>query len=62
MSYKLALQRGNDNHVLSHPAGAIDEANLALAGRVIIDDISQYVPHYVLSISNQKLLLGQIVS
>ena len=62
MGYKITLQRNSDNHVLSHPAQANDALNLALAGRVIIDDISLYVPHYTSSVSNQKLLLGDIVS
>ena len=35
---KLTLHRKSDNQVLSHPAGAFDPANLALAGRVIIDE------------------------
>ena len=60
--YKLTLQKNSDNHVLSHPAKANDAANVALAGRVFIDDISWYVPHYTPSLSNQKLLLGHIVS
>ena len=62
LAYKLTLQRNSDNHVLSHPAQANAAANLALAGRVIIDDISLYVPQYTPSISNQKLMLSHIVS
>ena len=62
MGYKLTLQRNSDNHVLSHPAQAIDAANLALAGRVIIDDISWFVPHYTPSISNHTLMLEHVVS
>ena len=62
MGYKLTLHRNSDNHVLSHRAGANDAANLASAGRDIIDDISLYVPHYTPNISNQKLLLGHIDS
>ena len=62
LGYKLTLQRNSDNHVLGHPAGANDAASLALTGRVIIDDISLYVPHYTPSKSNQKMLLGHIVS
>ena len=38
------------------------QQNLALTGRVIIDVISLYAPHYTPSISNQKILLGHIVS
>ena len=59
---KLTLQRNIDINVLSQPAGANDAANLALAGRIIIDDISLYVPHCTPSISNQKLMFGHIVS
>ena len=61
LGYQLTLQGNSDNHVLSHPAQANDAANLALAGRVIIDDISWYVPHYTPNISNQKLMSSEIV-
>ena len=59
---ELTIQRNGDIHVLSHLAGAYDAANLALAGRVIIDDISLFVPHCTPNKSNQKLILGHIVS
>ena len=62
MEYKSTLQRNSDNHVLSYPAQSNDAAKVALAGRVTIDVISWYVPHYTSSISNQKLMLGHIVS
>ena len=62
MGYILPLQRNSDNHVLSYPAGSNDAAKLVLAGRVIIDDISLFVPHFTPGISNQKLMLGHIVS
>ena len=62
MGYKLTLQRNSDNHVICHPAQANDVAYLAVAGRVIIDDISCYVPHYTPSITNQKLMLEHIVT
>ena len=89
LGYKLTLQRNNDNHVLGHPVQTNDAVNVALARRVIIDDISHvlghplqtngavnvaladrvfiddiglYVQHYIPSISNQKLMLGPIVS
>ena len=61
-SYELTIQINSDNHVLSHPAGANDAANFALAGSVIIDDISRCVPHYAPYISSRKLMLGRIVS
>ena len=59
---KLTLRRNSDSHVISHTAGANDAVNLALAGRVYIDDISLYVPHYTPNISDQKLMLRHIVS
>ena len=62
LGYKLTLQRNSDNHVLSHPPQVDDEGNLALAGRVIIDDISWYVPHYTPSVKNQNSTLRNIES
>ena len=62
LGYKLTLQRIGDNHVLSHPPQANDAANVALAERVLIDDISWYDPHYSPIISNQKLMLSIIAS
>ena len=56
------LQKNSDNYVLGHRAGATNADNLALAGRVIIEDLSWYVPHYTRNISNQKLILGHFVS
>ena len=61
LGYISTIQRVSDNHVLSHPAGDNDAANMALAGRVIIDDISLYVPHYFPNWSNRKLLLGILI-
>ena len=61
-AYKFTLQRNNDEHVLSPQAGATDAANVALAGRVIIDDKKMYVPPYIPNISNQKLMLEPIVT
>ena len=62
LGYNLTLQRNSDDHVLSHGAGATNVENLALAGRVFIEDLSRFVPHYTPSISNQKFFLGHIVS
>ena len=62
LGYKLKLQRISDNHVLSHPPQANEAANLASAGRVIIEDLSWYVPHFTLSVKNQKLLFRHIES
>ena len=47
--------------MISHRAETNAE-NLALAGRVIIEDVSLYISTYTPSISNQKLLLSHIVS
>ena len=62
LGYKTTFQRKSNNLVLSHGAGIDIEANLALAGRVIIEDLSWYFPHYTPSMSNQNLMLGHIVS
>ena len=62
MCYNLTLQRNSDNHVLSHPAQANDAANLVIARMVILDDIRLFVAQYTPSITNQKLMLGHIVS
>ena len=40
MGYRFSLQRNSDKPLLGHPAQGNFEANLALAGRFIIDDIS----------------------
>ena len=61
LGYILTLQKNSDNHVLSLRAGT-DVENLALAGIVIIEDISWYVPNYTPNISNQKIMLEQILS
>ena len=58
----MILQRNSCNHSLIHPAGANDAANFDLAGIVVIEDISFYVPHDTPNTSNQKLMLGHIVS
>ena len=62
LGYELTLQRKSDNLNLRHPVQANDAANQALAGRFIINGISWFIPSYTGSISNQKLLLGHIVS
>ena len=43
LGYKLTLQRNSDNHVLSRRSGT-DAENDALAGRVLIEEISWNVP------------------
>ena len=62
MGYKIILQRSSDNQAIGHPAQASVATNLSLAGRVIKEDLSWYVPHYTPNISNQNLMLGHIVS
>ena len=62
LGYKLKLQINSDNHVIIHPAQANVAANLALAGRVIINYISWFVPLCTPSMSNQKLMLSNIAS
>ena len=62
LGYKLASQRINDYHVISHRAGATNADNFALAGRVFIEDLSSYVPHYFPSKLNQNVMLGHFVS
>ena len=61
LGYKLTLQWNCDNHILGHSTGANDGANVVLAGRIPIDDMSLYVPHYTPNISNQKIMLGHFV-
>ena len=62
LGYESTLQRNSNNRVLSHRPGAKNAENLALAGRIIIDDKSLYVPHYTPNISTQKLMLRHIIS
>ena len=59
LGYKETIQNKSDNHVVTPRAGTNAES-LALAGKVFIDDISQYVPHYTPKLSNQKTMLGHI--
>ena len=58
--YKLALQRNSDNHAISHRAGT-EAANLALAERILLEDISLFVPHYTPVLSPQTLMLEHFV-
>ena len=62
LGYKLTLQRNGDNHVLSHPPQANGAANIALAARVMINNLSWYMPHYTPSMSNRNLMVGHIIS
>ena len=58
----MTLHWNSDNHLFSHPTVANDAANLVLAGTNILNDISLNVPHHTPSISNQKSIMGHIVS
>ena len=46
---------------MNHLQGTVAE-NLALAGRVIINNLSWYLPHHTPSISNQNLMLEHTIS
>ena len=48
--------------MLSHPAGADDAADIALAGRDITEDKNWFVPHNTANFSNQNLLFLYIVA
>ena len=48
--------------MLNHLAGAIDAANLASVGRVVINDISWYLLHFTSNMSNQNLMLSHFAS
>ena len=54
LDYKLSLTRNRDNAVLNK-GHAIDNA------KVRINSIDWFVPHYTPSVSQQKILMNQIV-
>ena len=58
---KKKYKKNCDNHVLCHPAGVNDAANLALAAKVIIENKSWCVPRNSPNKSNQRML-GQIAT
>ena len=58
---KLSLETSKDNHVLSHVAGN-HAANLALARRVTINDVSWFVPLCTPNTLQQKIFLEHIVA
>ena len=55
LGYKLTLIRNIDNSVLN-------KADATIVGRIKINGIEWYVPHYTPSISNQAILSKQILS
>ena len=54
LGYKLTLTRNSDNAVLN-------KANATNSGKIKINSIEWYVPNYPPSLSQEKLLLSQIV-
>ena len=54
LGYTLTLKRNNSNDPIIRTA-AVD------AAKVVVKDISWYIPHYVPSIENQQLVLNQIL-
>ena len=55
LGYTLTLKRSNSNDVVFRTA-AVDVA------KVVVKDISWYIPHYVPSSENQQLVLNQILN
>ena len=51
----LLLKRNSSNDVVFRTNG-VD------AAKVVVKDISSYIPHYVPSLENQKLVLNQIIN
>ena len=47
LGFELKLQGKSDKYVPSHKDGAMDAANHVPAGRVIINKITWYIPHYI---------------
>ena len=54
LGYTLTLKRNNNNDTIFRTE-AVD------AAKVVVKDISWYIPHYVPSIENQQLVLNQIL-
>ena len=55
MGYTLTLKRNDNND-------AILRGNAVDAAKVVVKDISWYIPHYVLSIENQQLVMEQTLN
>ena len=53
LGYTLTLKRNSSND-------AILRCNAVDAAKVVVKDISWYIPHYVPSLENQQLVLNQI--
>ena len=55
LGYTLTLERNNNNY-------AILRGNGVDAAKIDIKDISWYIPHYVLSLENQQLVMDQLLN
>ena len=55
LGYTLTLKRNTNNDV-------VFRTNSVNAAKVVVKDISWYIPHYVLSLENQQLVLNQILN
>ena len=55
LGYTLTLKRNSSNDIVFRTAAVI-------AAKVVVKDISWYVPHYVPSLKNQQLVLNQILN
>ena len=53
--YTLTLKRNNYNDVIFRTAAAE-------AAKIVVEDISWYIPHYVPNLENQQLVLNQILN
>ena len=54
LGYTLTLKRNTNNDVVFRTNGVN-------AAKVVVKDISWYIPHYVPSLENQQLVLDQIL-
>ena len=54
LGYTLTLKRNNNNDPINRTA-AVD------AAKVVVKDISWYIPHYVPTLENHQLVLNQIL-
>ena len=55
MGYTLTLKRNTNND-------AILRGNAVDAAKVVVKDISWYIPHYVPNLENQQLVMDQILN
>ena len=55
LGYTLTLKRNTNNDVVFRTNGVN-------AAKVIVKDISWYIPHYVPSLENQQLVMDQILN